>query len=148
MSYRLDEAPPSPAEYVALRDAAGMGGRTEAAAERGLPNGVYAVTIREECEEDATDGDDDSTGELVGMGRLVGDDGCFYQLVDVAVHPDHQGRGLGSRVVSALLDYLREHAPASSYVSLVADVDDFYERFGFEDTAPDSKGMYLYVDDL
>ena len=137
MSYRLRDAAPSPEEYVALRDVAGMGSRTEAAARRGLPNSVHAVAIREEA-----------TGDLAGMGRLVGDDGCFYQLVDVAVHPDHQGRGLGTRIVAALLDYLRENAPDSAYVSLVADVDGFYERFGFEETAPDSKGMFLSVDDL
>ncbi|NEU57931.1 GNAT family N-acetyltransferase [Halorussus sp. MSC15.2] len=137
MTYRLSEAVPSPDEYVALREEAGMGRRTETAAERGLGNGVHAVTVREAA-----------TGELVAMGRLVGDDGCFYQLVDIAVAPDHQGRGLGTRVVTALLDHLRENAPESAYVSLVADVDGFYERFGFEDVAPDSKGMSLTVDDL
>ncbi len=43
--------------------------------------------------------------------------------------------------MTALLDYLRENAPGSAYVSLAADVDRFYERFGFEDVALDSKGM-------
>ncbi|WP_435180250.1 GNAT family N-acetyltransferase [Halorussus sp. AFM4] len=137
MTYRLRDAAPSPEEYAALRDAAGMGSRSEAAARRGLPDSIYAVTVREEV-----------TGDLVGMGRLVGDGGCFYQVVDIAVHPDHQGQGLGTRVVDALLDYCREDAPDSAYISLLADVDGFYERFGFEATAPDSKGMALYAGDL
>jgi len=31
--------------------------------------------------------------DLVGMGRLVGDDGCFYELVDIAVAPTTKTRG-------------------------------------------------------
>ncbi|MFB6359775.1 MAG: N-acetyltransferase, partial [Halobacteriales archaeon] len=31
-------------------------------------------------------------------------------------------------------------------VNLMADVDGFYERFGFEETRPASKGMYLRTD--
>ena len=140
MSYRLADDLPTPAEYVALRAAAGMGERTEEAARRGLPNTIYGVTVREE------DDAGDPTDPPVSMGRLVGDDGCFYQIVDIAVHPDHQGRGLGSRVVEALMEYVEENAPESAYVSLIADVDGFYERFGFEATAPDSKGMFLCVE--
>ncbi|UPV72742.1 GNAT family N-acetyltransferase [Halorussus limi] len=137
MNYELREATPSPDEYVALREAAGMGQRSEAAARRGLPNSLHAVTAVASA-----------TDRVVGMGRLVGDGGCFYQIVDVAVHPDHQGVGLETRVVSNLLDYLRENALDSAYVSLIADVDDFYDRFGFEATAPESKGMALSVGDL
>ncbi|WP_373454357.1 hypothetical protein [Cereibacter changlensis] len=27
------------------------------------------------------------------MGRLIGDGGCFFQIVDIAVDPSHQGQG-------------------------------------------------------
>lgn len=137
MSYRFREEPPTPEEYVALREAAGMKPRTEAAARRGLPNSTYAVTVRTAASD-----------ELVGMGRLIGDGGCYYQLVDIAVHPDHQRRELGTRVVEALLDHLRENAPPSAYATLISDVDMFYEEFGFEDARPESKGMFLRVGDL
>jgi GNAT superfamily N-acetyltransferase len=118
-----------PIEYVRLRERAEFGVRTEAAAKRGLENGTYAVTIRR---------DDD----LVGMGRLVGDDGCFYKLVDIAVAPDHQDQGLGTRIVEALVEYVEKNAPPSAYVSLVSNVDGFYERFGFEAIDLDQTGMY------
>ncbi|WP_101296485.1 GNAT family N-acetyltransferase [Halegenticoccus soli] len=134
MSYELREELPTPEEFVALREAAGMAPRTLEAAERGLPNSVYGVAVVPEGED-----------EVVGMGRIVGDGGTVYQLVDVAVHPDHQGRGLGTEIVAALVRYLRESAPESAYVNLMADVDGFYERFGFEPTAPASKGMYLRI---
>ncbi len=38
--------------------------------------------------------------------------------------------------------YLEEEAPPDAYVNLIADIDDFYERFGYEEVQPASKGMY------
>ena len=51
MAYRFSEERPTPEEYVALREAAGMKPRTVAAARRGLPNSLYAVTVRSEVSE-------------------------------------------------------------------------------------------------
>ena len=78
----------------------------------------------------------------VGMGRLVGDGSLFLILVDIAVHPDHQRRGLGKRITQALVDYVDAHAPYS-YVSLVADVpaQKLYPLYGFKDVKP-SVGMF------
>ena len=73
---------------------------------------------------------------------IVGDGGTVYQISDVAVHPDHQGRELGTRMMERLEAYLEETVPPNAYVNLVADVDGFYERFGYEETRPASKGMY------
>lgn len=132
MGYELREGVPTAAEYRHLRETTGLSPRSREAAERGLPNTIHGAVVVHE-------------GETVGMGRIVGDDGSFYQIVDIAVLPEHQGRGLGTRIVEALMAYLRENAPASSYVSLMADVDGFYERFGFERTAPESKGMAQWM---
>ena len=128
--YRLLEEIPGPEEYANLRTAAGLGERTVTAAEIGLPNSLYAVCVRQE-------------DTLVGMARVVGDGGCNYEIVDMAVHPDHQRRGLGTRMMAALMAYLETNAPETAYVSLIA--DDFaprlYERFGFRPVAPRSIGM-------
>lgn len=123
---------PDPETYVELRAAAEMAPRTLTAAERGLSNTLFGVRV--------LDGE-----EIVGMGRLVGDGGTVYQVVDVAVHPDHQGRGLGTRIVDELVAYLDREAPPSAFVNLLADVDGFYERWGFEHSAPASKAMFLRV---
>jgi hypothetical protein len=45
-----------------------------------------------------------------------------------------------------LLAYVEETAPPQAYVNLMADVDGFYKQFGFAETAPASKGMYLRTD--
>ena len=82
------------------------------------------------------------TSAVVGMGRVVGDGGTVYLISDMAVHPDHQGRGVGTAIMAALDDWVAETAPPRAYVTLMADVDGFYDRFGFEETRPASKGMF------
>jgi GNAT superfamily N-acetyltransferase len=133
--YVLHEGVPSAETFLELREAAGMSPRPLSGAEKGLPNSLYGVTIVHE-----------STGEVVGMGRVVGDGGTVYHVCDMAVHPDHQGQGLGTRIMAALDAYIEETAPSGAYVNLIADVDGFYEQFGYEETRPASKGMYRRVD--
>jgi predicted N-acetyltransferase YhbS len=68
-------------------------------------------------------------GELVAVGRTM-DDGCYYaMLVDVAVKPTVQGRGIGSDVVH----YLREQLVGYRFVTLTAAVgkDEFYLKLGW-----------------
>jgi len=83
--------------------------------------------------------------EIVGMGRIIGDGGCFYQVVDIAVLPAHQGRGLGKLIMREIMRYVEEQVPASAYVSLIADgqAQDLYAQFGFTHTAPKSVGMAI-----
>lgn len=124
---------PTVADYCRLRSEAGLTPRSEAAAQWGLPGTVTAVVVRR-------------AGVAIGMGRVVGD-GLFYQIVDIAVQPDHQGRGLSKRIMSGLMDRLREIAPAEAYVSLIADGDakHLYAQFGFEETAPTSVAMAQWI---
>lgn len=131
-AYTLHERPPTVEEFLALREAAGMTPRSPAAAERGLPNTRFGVVVVH-----------GATGETVAMGRVVGDGGTVFHIADMAVDPDHQRHGLGTRVMAAIMAYLDEAAPPGAYVNLMADVDGFYEKFGFEETRPASKGMYL-----
>ena len=122
---------PSAEEYVAMRVRAGLSPKDVKASEIGLKNSIYAVSIR-----------DQST--LIGMGRIIGDGGCFYQIVDIAVDPKYQGQGLGKRIMSELTNFLESNVPKGAYVSLIADLpaDKLYEKFGFNYTSPKSVGMY------
>lgn len=132
--YRLTAETPSPADYLRLRVEAGLSPKTTEGAAAGLPNTVYAVVIRR-------------NGEAVGMGRIIGDGGLFFQVVDIAVQPAHQGRGLGKTIVAALVDHLRATAPKGAYVSLMADGEAhrLYAQYGFALTASRSVGMAFVV---
>ncbi len=130
--YQLLHAVPSVETYRRLRAASGLSPKTEAAAIAGLPNSCFAVQVL--CD-----------GAPVGMGRVIGDGGCFFQVVDIAVLPAHQGQGLGKRIMQAISAYLRDHVPESAYVSLIADgqAHRLYGQYGFALTAPASVGMAL-----
>ena len=132
--YELIAGTPAVDDYRRLRRVAGLSEKTQAAAEAGLPNTWFAVTIRHE-------------GSVIGMGRVIGDGGTAFQIVDIAVEPDHQGKGLGKRIMAALVEHIRANAPITAYVSLIADGDarHLYAKFGFEPVMPESIGMALWL---
>lgn len=129
MPYALRESAPTVDRFLELRAAAGMAERAREAVERGLPNSQYAVTVVETA-----------TETTVGMARIVGDGGTVYHVCDMAVHPDHQRQGLGSRLMDALMAWIHETAAPTAYVNLMADVDGFYEQWGFERTLRRRRG--------
>ena len=127
---RLVERAPGIDDYRRLRTATGLSPKSEDAARRGLANTSYGVSLLRR-------------DEVVGMGRIVGDDGCFYFVVDIAVVPELQGRGLGKRIMDALDAWLRANAPASAHVSLFADGEakHLYAKYGFAQS-DHSVGMF------
>jgi len=129
-AYRIEHRVPQADDYLKLRREAGLSPFSREAAERGLPNSIFAVCLMH-------------GGETVGMGRIIGDGGCFFQVTDIAILPAHQGRGLAKWIMQALTDYINEALPKTAYVSLIADVpaNRLYQQFGFAETAPRSVGM-------
>ncbi|WP_168208462.1 GNAT family N-acetyltransferase [Janthinobacterium tructae] len=130
--YTIRLAIPAIATYQLLRVAAGLSAKSTEAAAKGLPNSLFAVQVLL--------GD-----EVVGMGRIIGDGGCFFQVVDIAVLPAHQGKGLGKLIMREIRQFIDSDVPESAYVSLIADgqAQDLYAQFGFRHTAPASVGMAL-----
>lgn len=126
------EDTPATDEYRELRVAAGLSAKSFAAAKLGLPGTLYAVCVRDK-------------ERLIGMGRIIGDGGLNYEIVDIAVHPEYQRQGHGYRIMESLTSWLRDNAPESAYVCLIADhgAPALYKKFGFEPTAPVSIGMAL-----
>ena len=135
--YRLVMAAPPVADYLRLRRASGLTPKTEEQGVAGLPGSWAACHVVAEA-----------SGEVVGMGRVIGDGGWYFHVIDMAVLPDHQRRGLGDAVLGALLDRIREIAPPGAWVNLLADPPGraLNARHGFTETAPESVGMGLILD--
>jgi len=130
-NFTVVHEPPTPAEFNDLRLEGGISGKSLEAALIGLKNSLFAVCIYDK-------------NTLIGMGRVIGDGGAFFQVVDIVVKPDYQGRGLGKRVMVEIMDYLDNNTYSGSYVSLIADdpANLLYEQFGFKYTYPNSHGMF------
>ena len=131
-AFTLVAGTPSVDDFLRLRKVSGLSEKTRAAAEAGLPNTWFAVTVQHD-------------GRAVGMGRIIGDGGTAFQVVDIAVEPDHQGKGLGKTIMAALVEHIHANAPPSAYVSMIADGDarHLYAKYGFEPVMPASIGMAL-----
>lgn len=112
---------PTGEETVALIRAAGLNGPTESAArmQRMLDEAQYVEAVR-------------SGGRLIGFVRVLTDASYNAFVADLAVHPDHQSQGIGTRLMTRALEADPQvkfvlHAPPDSA--------GFYRRFGFEPTA-------------
>lgn len=120
--------------YRRLRKQTGLSPKTREAAERGLQHSLYSLLVLD--------------GETpIGMGRVIGDGGCHCLVVDICVLPEYQGRGIGNRIMEKVAEYIHAELPESCYISLIADggARHLYEKFGFKEVMPESRGMYLRV---
>lgn len=132
--FKVNLEVPSSEVFLTLRKKAGMGPRSIEGAKKGLGRELFSVLLEHV-----------PTGEIVGMGRIVGDGGTVFHVCDMAVLPEYQRMGGGSLIMAEIMNFIDREAPSDSYVNLMADVDGFYEKWGFERTSPRSKGMAFKV---
>ena len=79
----------------------------------------------------------------IGMGRVVGDGALNFEIVDIAVDPEYQGRGFGRIIMEHIMGFLDREASKGAYITLMADVPKLYSKFGFKISRPECEGMYL-----
>lgn len=133
-SYSLQERLPTLGEYRALCTSVGWEDFMNFdVAQTSLDSSIYGVVAV--CDEEA-----------VGMGRIVGDGAIYFYIQDIAIHPVHQKRGLGTRIMEALMDYLNAHAPEKAFVGLFAaeGTQPFYRHYTF-DAYPALTGMFTVI---
>ncbi|MCM3224196.1 GNAT family N-acetyltransferase [Terribacillus saccharophilus] len=103
-------------------------------AETSIRNSVFSVIVKE-------------NHNIIGMGRVVGDGAVYFYIQDIVVHPEHQGKGIGENIMSALMTYLQENAPDKAFIGLFASKgkEAFYERYDFKDYSPNMTGMFKVI---
>ena len=70
------------------------------------------------------------SNHLVGVGRALADGvDCSY-ICDVAILPNYQGYGIGSSIVSKLIELSRGHKKIILYA--YPGKESFYKKFGFK----------------
>ena len=134
MQYTIEEKIPTAQQWMALRKSVGWATFPLEAASRSLELTPFCV-----C---AFAGD-----ELVGMGRVLGDQVITFYVGNVMVMPQHQGTGIGRQIMERIMAYLHRNAVPGAIASLLAiqGLEDFYELYGFE-RRPDERhgsGMSL-----
>lgn len=109
-------------DYYRLRESVGWHNFSRVQAEKSLKNSLYTVTVEKD-------------GQVIGMGRLIGD-GTYFIIVDIVVQPADQQQGIGSRIIDLLLAYVDRETPPGgrSSIQLIAEKgkEAFYIKKGFK----------------
>ena len=110
-------------DYFNLRESVGWMNFSKEQTQKALLNSIYTVIAV------------DDYGDAVGMGRLTGD-GMYYMIVDIAVCPDYQKKGIGTEIINMLITYVSGETPVGgrSSIQLIAEKgkESFYEKIGFK----------------
>ena len=86
--------------------------------------------------------------KAIGMVRLIGDSGMSFYIKDFAVAPAYQSKGVGTLLLNALEDYIKEHIAPDWAVSLELisskEAVGFYQKHGFEERPCDWDGPGMF----
>ncbi|WBW97817.1 GNAT family N-acetyltransferase [Oceanirhabdus sp. W0125-5] len=109
-------------QFCNLQKAVGFGRPNPIQTEKAIENSIYSVSIS-------------IGGEVIGMGRLVGDGARIFYIQDVCIAPKFQGKGIGKLVVQKLLAYIKNNSIENSTVTIglmaAKGKEGFYEKLGF-----------------
>lgn len=144
--YTLHAGYPSVASYRHLRASSGLTPVTESMARGAVTGAWYGCYVVSHPNTAATTSEEHS--QPVAMGRIIGDGGWYFHIVDMATLPEHQRKGLGAAVMRHLLAYIRENSPKDGkpVINLFADPPGrrLYEKTGFvEEMSFGGVGMVL-----
>lgn len=133
LEYYLKENELTAKDFIRLKVATGFRDRPIEQVEKALENNLFDVIAV--CND-----------EVIGMGRLVGDGVMYWYLQEIIVLPEFQGKGIGTRIVDRLLEYIKDNTTPGTFVSIgltaATGKDTFYEKFGFSK----SLGMTKYLE--
>ncbi len=82
-------------EYLYLRDKVGWVKLSKKQTEAAIKNSLYIVKAVDE------------EGNIIGMGRIVGDGAVICYIQDLVVIPEAQGKGVGSLIINELVAYVK-----------------------------------------
>ncbi len=109
-------------EYNKLSEAVGWGKRREEEIKNAQEKTLFSISAYD-------------SGEIVGYGRVVGDETMFLYIQDVMVDPDYQNQKIGTNIMEKLMEkaeeYKRIYPEVRIYVGPDYGKENFYRKFGF-----------------
>lgn len=120
MTVQIEHRLPSVSEFIALRSGVSWSVPTAVLTRQALAASLGGVIATLD-------------GETIGMARSVGDGILNVYIQDVIVAEPCRKRGIGQKLVSALIDRMSETVPPTCLIGLFAadGQDSFYTPFGF-----------------
>jgi len=82
---------------------------------------------------------------LVGYGRVISDGVLHALIVDMIVHPDYQGQGIGRTILAKLIQQCQTAGVKDVQLFCATGKSPFYEKCGFAARPANAPGMQLKV---
>jgi GNAT superfamily N-acetyltransferase len=135
MKLHIYRKSPKAEDYNKLRMTVGWPTYPISVVERALKNTYFTICV------------EDSDGNLIGMGRIIGDNAIYLHLQDVIVHPEWQRHGVGKMIVDELLTYVEKTAVTNTNVGLMCSKgrEEFYKQFGFTERPSEKFGAGMIM---
>ena len=95
-----------------------------------LKNSWYSVSVFE-------------NEQLIGFGRIICDGIVHALILDVIIHSERQGEGIGKNVMDKLISKCKEHKIRDIQLFSAKNKAGFYEKLGFKNRANNSPGMEM-----
>ncbi len=90
---------------------------------------------------------EEESEQLVGFTRVLTDFVYHAMIFDIIVHPDYRSRGLGRRLMQAIVDHPRLARVNAYWLCCLPEMVPFYKKFAFDDELGQIKWMRCIPDD-
>lgn len=131
MEYEIQENVLTAKDFIKLRVSAGWGELLEQQAQDTLKNSLFTIAVMDQ-------------GQVIGMGRLVGDGVSICYVQDLVILPKYQGKGIGKLIMERLIAHTKEHGIPETNVTLglfaAKGKEEFYQKLGFTIRPNENRG--------
>ncbi len=131
MEYEIQENVLTAKDFIKLRVSAGWGELLEQQAQDALKNSLFTNAVMDQ-------------GQVIGMGRLVGDGVYICYVQDLVILPKYQGKGIGKLIMERLIAHTKEHGVSETNVTLglfaAKGKEEFYQKLGFTIRPNENRG--------
>ncbi len=133
MNILFQTKPPPKEQYYSLFETTGWNREYRTTAEdlaRAVANSQFVVAAYD-------------SENLVGFGRVLTDGVLHAMIYELIVHPDYQGKGIGTQILHKLTQWCNEMHICDIQLFCARGKRSFYEMNGFVARAEDAPGMQL-----
>lgn len=125
---------PTIEEYISLRKAVGWDIPDEQAIKISLKNALFSVCLVK-------------GNNIIGYGRVVGDEGLYFYIQDIIVLPEYQGHGYGKKVMDEIMNYINQKARKGAFIGLFSakGLEGFYKKYGFKERPDENSGAGMFL---